>query len=99
MSIVKRIKIVGKSRVFSLVQYDSEDGLDWVASKHHDISERIIEWDNGKMQQFTHLERPQVLVENGEAIALLCAADTLDANNVRHSFNIQIPLKITKEIN
>lgn len=98
-AIVKRIKTNGDQRDFSLVQYDSEDGLDWKPSKHHDISERIIEWENGKIQQFTHLERPQVLVENGEAVALLCAADTLDANNVRHSFNIQIPLLITKEIN
>ncbi|WP_111708272.1 glycoside hydrolase family protein [Lutibacter citreus] len=97
-AIVKRIKIVGKSRVFSLVQYDSEDGLDWVASKHHDISERIVTWENGRVQQFKHLERPQVIVENGEAIALTCAADTLDVNKVRHSFNIQIPLKITKEV-
>jgi hypothetical protein len=96
-AIVKRIKHEGQKRTFSLVQYDSEDGFDWRASKYHDISERIVEWNDGRQQQFTHLERPQVFLENGEPEALLCAADTLDANNVRHSFNIQIPLKITKE--
>ena len=44
-----------------------------------------------------HLERPQVYIEDGKPVALLCAADTLDENNVRHSFNVQIPLKIIKE--
>lgn len=96
-AIVKRMKLNGKKRVFSLVQYDSEDGFDWKASRHHDISERIIVWEDGRQQQFTHLERPQVYMEDGEPVALLCAADTLDVHNVRHSFNIQIPLKITKE--
>ncbi len=57
-----------------------------------------IEWENGRTQQFLHLERPQVYIENGEPIALLCAADTLDANGARDSFNVQIPLKISKEI-
>ena len=85
-----------EKRVFSLVQYDSKDGLDWKASKHHEISERIVTWENGRVQQFKHLERPQVYIENGEAIALMCAADTI-VNKVRHSFNIQIPLKVTKE--
>lgn len=94
-AIVKRIKHEGKKRMFSLVQYDSEDGLDWKPAKHHNISERIVQWESGREQQFTHLERPQVIVENGEAIALMCAADTL-VNKVRHSFNIQIPLKVTR---
>lgn len=95
-AIVKRIKDTGKSRIFSLVQFDSENGIDWQPSKHHEISERVVQWENGKVQQFTHLERPQVYIENGKPIALLCAADTLDANKVRHSFNIQIPLIIKK---
>lgn len=51
----------------------------------------------GEVQQFDHLERPQVFIENGEPVALLCAADKRDENNVRHTFNIQIPLLIAKE--
>ncbi|WP_236624650.1 sulfatase-like hydrolase/transferase [Rhodopirellula sp. SWK7] len=94
-AIVKRIKHEGRKRVFSLVHYDSVDGLDWQPAKHHEISQRIIEWEDGEVQQFDHLERPQVYVENGVPVALLCAADTIDENNVRHSFNIQIPLVIT----
>lgn len=95
-AILKRIKHVGKSRNFSLVQYESIDGFDWKPAKYFDISERIIEWKNGRKQQFLHLERPQVFIENGKPIALLCAADTLDANGARESFNLQIPIKITR---
>ncbi|MEQ9286215.1 MAG: glycoside hydrolase family protein [Cyclobacteriaceae bacterium] len=98
-AIVKRIKHEGKKRVFSLVHYDSEDGINWNPGKFHDISERKVQWKGGQIQQFDHLERPQVFVENGEPVALLCAADSIDANNVRQSFNIQIPLKITRHSN
>ncbi|QGY47504.1 sucrase [Maribellus comscasis] len=95
-AIVKRIKHEGGERLFSLVHYDSEDGINWNKAKYFDISERIVTWENGVTQQLDHLERPQVLMEDGEAIALMCAADTIDENNVRHTFNVQIPLRITK---
>ncbi|TXE13896.1 family 43 glycosylhydrolase [Seonamhaeicola algicola] len=98
-AIVKRIKHEGKKRVFSLVHYDSEDGITWNQAKYFEISDRTVTWENGTTTKFDHLERPQVFIENGEPIALLCAADTIDVNNVRHSFNIQIPLKITKHKN
>jgi hypothetical protein len=38
------------------------------------------------------LERPQVFIENGKPVALLCAADVYDENNVRRSLNVQIPM-------
>lgn len=95
-AIVKRIKHVDNKRLFSLVHYDSQNGIKWNKAKHFEISERTFTWEDGRTQQFDHLERPQVLVEDGKAIALMCAADTIDANNVRHSFNVQIPLVITK---
>lgn len=96
-AIVKRIKHEGDKREFSLVHYDSEDGILWNRAKHFEISKRVVEWENGRKQQFLHLERPQVFIENGEPVALLCAADTLNAEGARDSFNVQIPLKITKE--
>ena len=97
-AIVKRIKHTPDNRrLFSLVHYDSHDGFDWQPAQYHDITERIVEWENGRVQQFTHLERPQVYIENGAPVALLCAADTLDENNVRQAFNLQIPLIIHKE--
>ncbi len=91
-AVVKRIKHEGEKRIFSLVQYDSLDGFDWQPAKHHEISDRTVTWEDGTSEQFNHLERPQVVVENGVPIALACAADRIDQNKVRHSFNIQIPL-------
>ncbi len=95
-AIVKRMKHVGDERVFSLVHYDSEDGIKWHQAKYFEISDRTVTWEDGSSHQFDHLERPQVYLEDGKPVALLCAADSIDINNVRHSFNIQIPLKITK---
>lgn len=96
-AIVKYIQDNGKKRILSLVQYESIDGIEWEKAKNFMISDRSIEWENERKQQFEHLERPQVLIEDGKPVALFCAADTLDANNVRQSFNIQIPLIITRE--
>jgi len=96
-AIVKRIKHIKKKRAFSLVHYDSVDGLDWKPARHHEISDRSITWEDGTTEQFDHLERPQVWIEKGVPVALICAADRIDDNNVRHSFNLQIPL-VVKEI-
>ncbi|WP_282136779.1 glycoside hydrolase family protein [Seonamhaeicola maritimus] len=95
-AIVKRIKFEGKKRMFSLVHYDSDDGINWNEAKYYELSDRTVTWEDGTTTKFDHLERPQVFIENGEPLALLCAADSIDVNNVRQSFNIQIPLKITK---
>ncbi len=84
------------SRNFSLVQYESADGINWQKASNFDISDRSVKWEDGRAQRFTHLERPQVFIEDGVPIALLCAADTLDEKGVRQSFNIQIPLIINK---
>jgi hypothetical protein len=94
-AIVKRIKHIKKKRVFSLVHYDSVDGIQWKPAKHHEISDRTIKWKDGTTEQFDHLERPQVVIENGTPVALICAADRIDENKVRHSFNLQIPLVVT----
>lgn len=96
-AIVKFIKHENKKRVFSLVHYDSEDGIQWNKAKNFTISDRTITWEDGRVQKLDHLERPQVLFDNGAPIALVCAADIYDENNIRQSFNVQIPLHITKE--
>lgn len=96
-AIVKRIEHIEHKRIFSLVHYDSVDGINWEKAKHFHISDRTLTWEDGTVVQYDHLERPQVLIENGEPIALICAADVYDENNVRQSFNVQIPLIITKE--
>ena len=92
-AIVKRIEHIKQARIFSLVLYDSEDGFDWKPARNHKISDLEFTWENGKLQRLTHLERPQLYLENGISKVLLCAADTLDKNGVRQSFNVQIPLK------
>lgn len=79
------------------MHYDSEDRIQWRKAKNFHISDRIISWEDGTTHQFDHLERPQVLMENGNPIALICAADNYDENHVRQSFNVQIPLIITEE--
>lgn len=98
-AIVKYIEHVDHKRIFSLVHYDSNDGINWQKAKHHEISDRTITWEDGTKQKLDHLERPQVYIEEGKPIALICAADVYDENNVRHSFNVQIPLIITKSSN
>lgn len=95
-AIVKYIQHIDNKRVFSLVHYDSVDGIDWDKAKYYEISDRTITWEDRRKQQLDHLERPQVLIENGIPIALICAADSIDQHNVRQSFNVQIPLIITK---
>ncbi|MDP4624523.1 MAG: hypothetical protein NWT08_05215 [Akkermansiaceae bacterium] len=84
-------------RKFSLVHYDSVDGYEWTKGKNFHVSDLKIHWEDGSVQDVTHLERPQVHLENGIPVALLCAADTTDEKGERHSFNVQIPLKITIE--
>ena len=96
-AIVKWFERSGKHTNMSLVHYESDDGVDWQKASNFEISERTITWENGRVQQFLHLERPQVFIEDGEPVALLCAADTLDEKGVRQSFNIQIPLIIEKQ--
>ena len=93
-AIVKYIKHEGDKRIFSLVHYDSVDGIQWEKAKNFHVSDLSIAWEDGTVQQLDHLERPQVLVEDGNPIALMCAADIYDEKNVRQSFNVQIPLKM-----
>ncbi len=95
-AIVKRIKASDKSRLFSLVQYDSEDGINWEKAKYHHVSDLEVTWEDGYHQKLQHFERPQVYMENGEPKVLLCAADTVDANNVRHCWNMQVPINIKR---
>ena len=96
-AIVKRIKNEGNKTHFSLGQYESNNGIDWKESKNYLVSEVELTWADGAYQKLAHLERPQVFLENGQPKVLLCAADTLDNNHIRCSFNVQIPLTIKKD--
>ena len=77
----------------ALVMFESLDGFDWVLAPNPLVSKLEIRWKDAQSQQVKHLERPEIYIENGKPVALLCASDTLDENNVLHSFNVQIPIE------
>ncbi len=77
----------------ALVLFESEDGFDWNLSKNGLVSKLEINWEDGTTQKVDHLERPQLYIENGKPIALLCASDVKDEKGVLHAFNVQIPIK------
>lgn len=78
----------------SLALFYSKDGLDWNPTETPLISIPEIRWKNGEITKLTHLERPQLLIENGKPTVLFLAADDMaDYAQEGHSFNVHIPLK------
>lgn len=73
----------------SLVLFYSRDGMDWKLAKNPLVSELEINWKDQPVQEVMKLERPQMYIEDGELVALLCAINETN----EHSYNIQIPLK------
>ncbi len=71
--------------------FESMDGIQWIPSANPCAFERTIQWEDGKKEDFLRLERPQLLLENGKPVILMCAA-TNDVHGV-DAYNIQIPLK------
>ena len=69
----------------------SGDGLEWRAAGHPLVSRLEIRWENGIVQKLRHLERPQVLLENGRPKALYVAYDWDEARS--HSANVAVPLE------
>lgn len=78
----------------SLVLWESVDGIAWRLSQHPLVSTLQVTWRDGSKQRLTKLERPQVLLEDGQPIALYCAA--ADDAAFHGSFNIQIPLALSR---
>ncbi len=76
----------------ALVLFDSNDGFHWKLSNHPLVSKLEVNWKHRKKQEVLHLERPQLYLENGKPIALLCASDIKDEDGVLQSFNVQIPI-------
>jgi hypothetical protein len=78
-------------RGYSLALWKSADGFEWTTAKYNLVATPSIKWEDGTTSRLTALERPQLLFENGEPIALFCAAAS---NSERDgSFNVQIPLR------
>ncbi len=77
----------------SLALFESTDGLDWQLSAHALVSTTEVLWEEGHRQKLHALERPQLLLEHGRPVALLCAASIdIDAADSQ-TFNVQIPLR------
>ncbi|MBL0745769.1 glycoside hydrolase family protein [Chryseolinea lacunae] len=79
----------------SLVLYNSPDGITWRRCDKSPVSDRTIQWQDGRSQTFLHLERPQLLFEGDTPYVLVCAADTLDVHGVRQTFSVQIPILVS----
>lgn len=50
-------------------------------------------WEDGRDENLVIMERPQLLIEEGQLITLFCAA--AKTRNKANGFNVQIPLKTT----
>jgi predicted GH43/DUF377 family glycosyl hydrolase len=85
-------------RGYSLALWESADGFDWKLAEHPFVaSPSAIRWADGQAGVLNTLERPQLLLDQGVPIALLCAAsDTKDRDG---SFNLQIPLQPRAQLN
>ena len=75
----------------SLALFESADGIKWKPAAHPLVSKLEIKCADGTTAKLMKLERPQVLLENGEPVVLFCAA--APAGKLEESFNVQIPLK------
>ena len=80
----------------SLALFESADGFSWKPAAHPLVSTLKLKWADGKNQKLLKLERPQLLMENGEPAVLFCAA--APEGKLNDSFNIQIPLISTPKL-
>ncbi len=87
-AIVKDMRGAFTSHGQALVLFYSHDGFDWQLAKNPLVSTLQIKWADGKVEKVAHLERPQLVFEEGLPIALICAADY----DRGHSFNLVIPV-------
>ena len=53
--------------------FECEDGISWKISEHPLAFTRQITWEDGKVMEVRHLERPQIYLEDGKPVCLRCA--------------------------
>lgn len=70
--------------------FQSEDGLTWKPAAHPKVLEKFYDLANGS-KSTTPIERPALLIEDGEPTYLFGAADGYKKNG-KISSNVQIPL-------
>ncbi|MEA2068715.1 MAG: glycoside hydrolase family protein [Verrucomicrobiota bacterium] len=71
----------------SLVQFESDNGLEWKPGTPVLVSKKEIHWDDGSVEKVERLERPQLWLEDGLPRMLFLA---LKQGN--HAYNVHIPL-------
>lgn len=77
----------------SLALFQSKDGSNWHRAAKVLVADLSLLREDGHLDEFIRLERPQVWLENGEPRVLFLAA----AKDLKHSMNIHVPLKPAHE--
>lgn len=73
----------------SLVLFEEDGKGGWKLSDNPMVAGTSIRHASGKISHLRYLERPQVYIENGKMVALLCAAAE---EGMKKTYNVQIPL-------
>lgn len=81
----------------TLAYFESDNGIDWKLSANPLASKREINWKDKGIQEVELLERPQVYMEGGEPVAVLCAVKTTKEDGVEDLRNVQIPLVVKEK--
>lgn len=76
---------------FSLALFESADGFRWKPANKLLVTAPGFTWQDGRRENPVIMERPQLLFQDGEPVALFCAA--AKERNKANGFNVQIPLK------
>lgn len=74
----------------SLLLFESPDGRRWKPSRHTLVKDFTIRWDDRSEQNFSRLEMPKLLIENGRPEILSLAALPAGA---KASFLVLVPLR------
>jgi hypothetical protein len=74
-----------------LAFFESTDGELWLPSAERPVSGSALRWEDGTVEPFSRIERPQVTVDaSGEAVALRVAC--LPEEDGAASFSLSVPL-------
>ena len=73
--------------------FESKDGFDWKLSDEPIGYLRGLTLESGEHLDLHYMERPQIYLENGKPLALLCACMTEEHfADLSHSFNVRLKL-------
>ena len=76
----------------SLILVESVDGFDWKPSRHALVTTMDLRWAGWPGHPMICIERPQLCLDQGRPVALVCASTSFYDNH-DGSFIVAIPLK------